>query len=91
MTLPRALTTQQAAELLNCSPDLLWKLARNGTAPVEPIRLGRALRWPRNALLELLELDPVRDDAGPTKPGASITLLDPRKGSAHDGTAARNR
>lgn len=53
-TLPRVLRTEQAAELLDISPDTLWRLAREGTAPVEPLRLGRALRWPTRRILELL-------------------------------------
>lgn len=59
-TLPAALTTDQAAELLGVSPDLLWRLARDGEAPVEPLRLGRVIRWPTAALLDLLGLG---DDA----------------------------
>lgn len=48
------LTTAEAAELLGVSADLLWKLARNGGAPVEPLRLGRALRWPTKPLVDLV-------------------------------------
>jgi hypothetical protein len=52
--LPAALTTEQTAGLYGISTDLLWKLAREGRAPVAPLRLGRALRWPRNLVLESL-------------------------------------
>jgi hypothetical protein len=54
--LPPTLDTPQAAELLGCGPDHLWALAREGSAPVEPLRLGRKLRWPTAQLLELLGL-----------------------------------
>lgn len=61
--LPPALRTEQAAELLDCSPDTLWKLAREGTAPIEPLRLGRALRWPTAPLLALLGISTESPDA----------------------------
>lgn len=54
--LPPTLSTHQAAELLGVGVDHLWRLAREGTAPVEPLRLGRALRWPTPPLLHLLGL-----------------------------------
>lgn len=55
--LPPTLTTEQAAEMLGVSKDHLWKLAREGTAPVEPLRLGASLRWPTARLADLLGLD----------------------------------
>jgi hypothetical protein len=55
--LPAALTTEQAADLYGVSPDHLWKLAREGRAPVEPLRLGRALRWPRATVFRSLGMD----------------------------------
>ena len=55
--LPATLTSIQAAELLGVSVDHLWSLARSGEAPVEPLRLGRAYRWPTARLLALLGLD----------------------------------
>lgn len=54
--LPAALTTAQAAELLNMSPSALERAARRGDAPIPFFRWGRALRWPRQPLLELLGL-----------------------------------
>lgn len=61
--LPAVLTTEQAADLLSVSTDHLWALARERRAPVEPLRLGRSLRWPTAPLLAVLGLDDAR--AGP--------------------------
>lgn len=55
--IPAVMTTAEAAELLRVRPDLLWKLAREGRAPVEPLRLGRSLRWPTARLLAALGED----------------------------------
>lgn len=52
--LPATLDTAQAADLLGCSRDHLWKLAREGTAPIEPLRLGSSLRWPTARLAAVL-------------------------------------
>ncbi|MDP9334302.1 MAG: helix-turn-helix domain-containing protein [Actinomycetota bacterium] len=57
MRLPIALDTATAADLYDVSPDHLWKLAREGRAPVEPLHLGRALRWPRASVLRSLGID----------------------------------
>ena len=37
--------TVTAARLLGCSAACLRSLARNGSAPIEPLHLGRHLRW----------------------------------------------
>jgi excisionase family DNA binding protein len=55
--LPVMLTTAEAAELLGVGVDHLWMLAREGTAPVQPLKLGRIYRWPTGALLALAGLD----------------------------------
>jgi len=55
--LPLALDTEQAAALYSVSRDHLWRLAREGRAPIEPLRLGRALRWPRALVLASLGLE----------------------------------
>lgn len=52
--LPPTLTTEQTATLYGVSVEHLWGLARTGRAPVEPLRLGRALRWPTRLVLESL-------------------------------------
>ena len=56
--LPPTLDTAQASRLLGVSKDLLWRLAREGTAPVEPLRLGSTLRWPTARLAAVLGVDP---------------------------------
>jgi len=56
--LPPTLSTEQAAEVLGCGVDHLWKLAREGGAPVEPLRLGHRLRWPTVAVLRSIGIDP---------------------------------
>jgi excisionase family DNA binding protein len=54
--LPPALTTAEAAQLLGVAVPHLWKLAREGSAPVPVLRLGRSLRWPTRPILEVLGL-----------------------------------
>jgi excisionase family DNA binding protein len=54
--LPPALTTAEAAELLGVPVAHLWKLAREGSAPVPVLRLGRSLRWPTRPILKALGL-----------------------------------
>lgn len=63
LELPPTLDTPQAAELLGIGADHLWKMAREGTAPVEPLRLGRKLRWPTARLFDLLGIDHQEDAA----------------------------
>jgi excisionase family DNA binding protein len=85
-SLPPTLSTEQAAELLGVGVDHLWRLARDGEAPVTPLRLGHRLRWPTSSLLRLLGMDgppepgdpmavPPRDDAEASDASASITTL----------------
>jgi predicted DNA-binding transcriptional regulator AlpA len=73
-TLPVVLTSEETAELLGVSVDHLWALAREGTAPVEPLRLGRSYRWPTARLLALLGLGPDADEP-PASTGGSVTDL----------------
>jgi hypothetical protein len=65
--LPLVLTTEEAAPLLRVSVHHLWALAREGAAPIEPLKLGRSYRWPTARLLALLGLGP--DAPGSTEPG----------------------
>lgn len=51
------LTTIETAELFDVNAETLLRLARRGEAPVEPLRLGRALRWPTARVLEALGLN----------------------------------
>jgi hypothetical protein len=68
--LPPALPTRQAANLLGCAAGTLWRAAvdnggivdADGHVIVRPFHLGRALRWPREQLLELLR--PIEADDG---------------------------
>jgi predicted DNA-binding transcriptional regulator AlpA len=73
-TLPTVLTSEETAELLGVSVDHLWALAREGTAPVEPLKLGRSYRWPTARLLALLGLGPDTDEP-PVDAGGSVTDL----------------
>jgi excisionase family DNA binding protein len=67
--LPPALTTAEAAKLLGVPVAHLWKLAREGSAPVPVLRLGRSLRWPTRPILEALGL--AHGDAVDDEPGAN--------------------
>jgi excisionase family DNA binding protein len=67
--LPPTLTTDQAAELLGTTAETLYRLVQAGQAPVEPLRLGRVLRWPTALVLEVLGLAPTRDEGPATTPG----------------------
>ena len=67
-SLPPALTSEQAAELLGVSRGALWAAARDGDAPVEPYRVGRALRWPTAPILALLGLGSVTQAPDATMP-----------------------
>ena len=49
---PLAVTVEQVAEALSLSTDTVYELTRAGTLP--SIRVGRAVRVPRAALLEFL-------------------------------------
>ena len=72
--LPPVLESVQVAEMLGVSVDHLWAMAREGTAPVTPLRLGRVLRWPTAPLLKVLGCEPGRDSGAPKDP-ATITDL----------------
>lgn len=55
--LPPTLTTAETAEMLGTTTSTLWRLVREGTAPVEPLRLGRCLRFPTARVLAVLEIE----------------------------------
>jgi len=71
-SLPPTLSTRQAAEVLGVSVDHLYDVRRESPAdlPVQPIELGRALRWPTAPLLRALGVEPPRVEA-PAVAGAS--------------------
>lgn len=50
------MSTGEAAELLGCSPERLQQERGKGTLPVEPLQLGRRLRWPTLLIAEALGL-----------------------------------
>lgn len=56
-SLPPTLSTEQAAEVFGVSVDHLWGLVRIGAAPVEPLKLGKRLRWPTARVLAAVGLD----------------------------------
>ncbi len=78
--LPVVLTSDEAASLLGVSTDHLWSMARDGTAPVAPLRLGRSYRWPTAPLLTLLGLTQNADEPS-VGPEGSIT--DPIDAATH--------
>lgn len=51
------MSTVEAAELLGCSPERLQQQRGKGTLPVEPLQLGRRLRWPTLLVAEALGLE----------------------------------
>lgn len=57
-TLPPTLKAEQTAEILDCSTWALYESVKNGGCPVEPIRVGRCLRWPTAAVLRVVGIDP---------------------------------
>lgn len=52
------LTADEFAELLGVSRDSIYDACRRGDCPVEPIRVGRRLVWPRARVEELLGTAP---------------------------------
>lgn len=55
--LPPTLDGHQVAEMLGCSYWSLLEQVKAGKAPVEPIHLGRNLRWPTVAVLRVVGID----------------------------------
>lgn len=51
------MSTAEAAELLGCSVERLQQQRGQGTLPVEPLQLGRRLRWPTLLVAEALGVD----------------------------------
>ena len=54
-TLPPVLTAHEFARLSRTSVDHVWKLAREGRCPVEPLHMGRTLRFSTKQVLALLD------------------------------------
>lgn len=62
MNLPDAvasptLKAPQVADLWGVSVDTLYETVRAGTCPVQPLRIGRTLRWPTRSVLRSLGED----------------------------------
>jgi hypothetical protein len=55
--LPPTLDGRQVAEILGCSYWSLLEQVKFGRCPVEPLRLGRNLRWPTVAVLRVIGID----------------------------------
>jgi len=55
--LPLALKVKQLAELTGFSPDALYESIAAGTLPWPVLRVGRAIRIPRSAVLASLGYD----------------------------------
>jgi hypothetical protein len=67
-TLPPTLKVHQLAALSDSSNEYWWKSVREGTCPIEPLRLGRSIRFSTRRVLEFFDLD--ADDAARALEGA---------------------
>jgi hypothetical protein len=56
------MSTGEVAELFGCSPERLQNERGRGTLPVEPLQLGRRLRWPSVLVAAALGLEAVQLD-----------------------------
>ncbi len=54
------MSTGEAAALLGCTPERLQTERGRGTLPLEPLQLGRRLRWPTVKVAEALGLQAVQ-------------------------------
>lgn len=54
------MSTGEAAALLGCTPERLQNERGRGTLPIEPLQLGRRLRWPTAKVAEVLGLQAVQ-------------------------------
>lgn len=52
---PELLTTAQAAALLGLAPRTFQQQAASGRIGPMPVRLGRAVRWPRRELCDWID------------------------------------
>ena len=55
--LPATLDARQVADVWGCSPWAVYQMVRAGDVPVQPLRLGRKLRWPTSLVLRSVGLD----------------------------------
>lgn len=54
---PATLSTAEAAQWFNCSPERLQTERGSGRLPVEPLQLGHRLRWPTALVAQAVGLD----------------------------------
>jgi predicted DNA-binding transcriptional regulator AlpA len=80
--LPPTLNTEQASQLLGVCRGALWAAARDGDAPVEPIRVGRALRWPTRPILDLLGLDTPESGESAARPALALVASESESGGS---------
>jgi hypothetical protein len=57
ITYPATLSTIEAAAWLGCSPERLQAERGTGRLPVEPLALGRRLRWPTVLIARAIGLE----------------------------------
>lgn len=58
-SLPPTLSTEEAAPWFGTTADTLRELARRGEAPLQPLQLGRHLRWPTALVLASVGIEAV--------------------------------
>lgn len=58
------MSTAEAAELLGCSVERLQQQRGQGTLPVEPLQLGKRLRWPTLLVAQALGVELQEPAAG---------------------------
>jgi len=91
MKLGLTMSAQEAAEVWGCSQWSIYQMVGAGTCPVEPLHLGRKLRWPTAEVLASVGLtyDPAtgvaqvrsKDDESPAV-GANLRALPLTEGAA---------
>ncbi len=60
---PVTYSLAEFAALAGCSYTTFHEMARAGTLPVAPLKIGRIYKFPRAAVHRLLEIDVPADDA----------------------------
>ncbi len=82
--LPPTLDGRQTAELFGCSYWSILDQAKAGTCPVQPLKLGRKLRWSTVAVLRVLGVEPMSSETGghhsPASPTITLTPTAPQRG-----------
>lgn len=80
-SLPPTLDGHQVADLFGCSYWGLLDLVKSGSCPVEPLRLGRKLRWPTAEVLRVLGVE--MGEPGPLNPGSAAADQTPAAEPIH--------